>query len=88
MDCQTLADQEGQLEDQTGQSQGQSQGKSQGKSQGQGQGQGQSSGKNPANSIGIAGSTTDIVAAPSDSGSASNVIDNLKVRQRELSSFH
>ena len=88
VDCQTLADQEGQLEDQTGQSQGQSQGQSKGKSQGQGQGQGQSSGKNPANSIGIAGSTTDIVAAPSDSGSASNVIDNLKVRQRELSSFH
>ena len=63
VDCQTITSQ---LEDQTG------------------PGQEQSSGKNPAKSLGVAGlagpgSTTDIVAAPSDSSSASGVIDNLKV---------
>ena len=73
VDCQTLADQEGQSEGQTGQSQSQS------------QSQGQGSGKTPApaKSMGVAGSTTDIVAAPSDSGSASSVIDNLKVREEK-----
>ena len=81
VDCQTLADQEGQSEAQSGQSRSKSQGQSQGQSGSQSQGQGQSSGKTPAKSIGVAGSTTDIVAAPSDSGRASDVIDNLKVRQ-------
>ena len=76
MDCQTLADQESQSEGQTGQSQSQGQSGSQSGSQSQGQG----SGTTPAKSIGVAGSTTDIVAAPSDSGSASDVIDNLKVK--------
>ena len=80
VDCQTLADQEGQSEGQTGQSQSQSQSQGQSGSQSGSQSQGQSSGKTPAKSIGVAGSTTDIVAAPSDSGSASDVIDNLKVK--------
>ena len=74
VDCETAA---AQLEDQTGQDQGQAPGQA-------GRGSIKFPGKSSVVAAGPAGSTRDIVAAPSDSSGASGVIDNLKVRTENL----
>ena len=78
VDCETAA---AQVEDQTGQDQGQAPGQAPGQA---GQGSIKFPGKSSVVAAGPAGSTRDIVAAPSDSSGASGVIDNLKVRQENL----
>ena len=86
VDCETAA---AQVEDQTGQDQGQAPGQTPGQAPGQspdqaGRGSIKFPGKSSVVAAGPAGSTRDIVAAPSDSSAASGVIDNLKVRQENL----
>ena len=78
VDCETAA---AQVEDQTGQDQGQAPGQAPGQA---GQGSIKFPGKSSVVAAGPAGSTRDIVAAPSDSSGASGVIDNLKVRLENL----
>ena len=78
VDCETAA---AQVEDQTGQDQGQTPDQTPGQT---GRGSIKFPGKSSVVAAGPAGSTRDIVAAPSDSSGASGVIDNLKVRQKNL----